>query len=127
MNFSDITAPTGSLSKNLFKENNNNKTVVKVLKMHGSLNWYTRTTKRDNVPSKLTNSKSIYCTKRIKLVSDMTYTTGNSLGRKHWYTWPIIVPPIFEKGSFMGKILSNVWQAAFESIKNAENIFIYGY
>ncbi|MHB8149765.1 MAG: hypothetical protein ACYDIB_06345 [Desulfobulbia bacterium] len=127
MNFSRITSPGDSPVSRLFEESNGNKTTIRVLKMHGSLNWYTRTLKKDTVPSKLTNTRSIYCTKRIKLASDMKYNAGKARGRQSWYTWPIIVPPIFEKGGFMGKVLSEVWTAAFEAIKNTENIFIYGY
>ncbi len=57
----------------------------------------------------------------------MTYNTNHKLGRKTWYTWPIIVPPIFEKGSFIGKVLSGVWNSSFNAIKDASNIYVYGY
>jgi hypothetical protein len=127
MNFAGITAPSSLQESKLFENSYGNETSVRVLKMHGSLNWYTRTIKKDTVPSKLTNTRSIYCTRRIKLASDMTYNAGKPRGRQSWYTWPIIVPPIFEKGGFMGKVLSRVWTAAYESIKSTENIFVYGY
>lgn len=126
MNFANVTSPSNS-TMNLFDISNGKMTSVKILKMHGSLNWYARTTDKEKVPSKLASSLSIHCTRRVNLSPDMTYTSDLKIGRKTWYTWPIIVPPIFEKGSFIGKALSGVWNSCFEAIGNAKHIYVYGY
>ena len=85
-----------------------------VLKPHGSLNWYAKTPRADRAPAQLRKNQPIHCTRRLTLATNMTYTqeTDSGLGRKTWYTWPIIVPPIFEKGSFLGEALEDVWIAA---------------
>lgn len=119
--------PSKSPASAVFDSGSGNATKIKVLKMHGSLNWYVRTAIKDNVPSKLSSSSSVHCTRRIRLTPDMTYTTKHNLGRKTWYTWPIIVPPIFEKGSFIGKVLSAVWNKSFNAVTTAKSIYVYGY
>ena len=41
---------------------------------------------------------------------------------------PYIIPPVLDKNSFYNNtILIALWQQAFDAIKNAKNIFIYGF
>jgi hypothetical protein len=57
----------------------------------------------------------------------MTFIKGKGSGRKRWYTWPVIVPPVFEKGPFITETLSPIWNTAYKEIKAAGQIIVFGY
>lgn len=98
-----------------------------LLKPHGSLNWYAKTVKKDTVLSRLRPTHKINCTRRKELDTTMQVTTQSQVGRTTWYTWPIIVPPIIEKGLFLGKALDSVWDAVWNALVDAERVIVYGY
>ena len=98
-----------------------------LLKPHGSLNWYAKTLKKDSVLSQLKPSHKINCTRRKELATTMQFTSANDSGRKTWYTWPIIVPPILEKGNFLGNALDSVWDECWRALTSAERVIVYGY
>jgi hypothetical protein len=130
--FSMLTTPTGSPPhfKNVFPIGGpTDATTVPVHKPHGSLNWYVRTTKANRVPSRMSRDKRIFCTRRRRIDTTMTSTfqTASGLGRKKFYTWPVIVPPIFEKSTFLGGALASVWNTAWDELVSAERIVVYGY
>lgn len=129
MTFAEYSSPTGPNVKGseIFKLKEANTSSVSVLKLHGSLNWYTRTRSIEDVPARLTGVKTVACTRRKRLLVEMKYKTSAKKGRSRWYTWPIIVPPIFEKGSFLGKLLAPTWNSAFSAISGADHIVVYGY
>ena len=56
-----------------------------------------------------------------------TQTTKSGKGRTKWYTWPLIVPPIFEKGTYLNRALEPVWLAAWQALSEADRLVIYGY
>lgn len=97
-----------------------------VLKPHGSLNWFVKTRDKNAIPTTF-KAQKINCTRRRQLSAEMTYTTGKGKGRRRWYTWPIIVPPVLEKGAFLGAALADVWQHAWDQISMADRVILYGY
>jgi hypothetical protein len=98
-----------------------------VLKPHGSLNWYARTLRDDRVLSQLRKDQKMFCTLRLALQTSMKHTTGKGQGRRRWHTWPIIVPPIFEKGTFLSAAFESLWQKAWDALIQADRIVVYGY
>jgi hypothetical protein len=127
--FSKFTARKGSSPHDLFTLSAGDTSTIEVLKPHGSLNWYANTRSKNRVLSQLRPDQKIRCTRRIKLDTEMTYMqkTSSGRGRQRWYTWPIIVPPIMEKGTFLTNALAGIWSRSFERICSAERIIVYGY
>lgn len=129
MNFADFTQPSGKLNEQEFFLTASSPDAVNplLLKPHGSLNWYAKTLKEDAVLSQLKPSHKINCTRRKELFTTMQYTSDNTSGRKTWYTWPIIVPPILEKGTFLGNALDNIWSESWKALIGADRVIVYGY
>jgi len=129
LSFAGITSPSGELDGEHYFLPNKSLTDINpvLLKPHGSLNWYAKTLKKDTVLSQLQPTHKINCTRRRELVTTMQYTSENKSGRTTWYTWPIIVPPILEKGSFLGNALDSIWDAAWNALVDADRIIVYGY
>ncbi len=127
MSFEKLTFPRGPAP--VFGKGGSRSSQVTLLKLHGSLNWFAKTVKQDKVLSSLSPSQKIFCTRRLNLSTEMTYTqpTQSGLGRKKWYTWPIIAPPVVDKGAFLGRALASVWRRAWDALVGAERIVVYGY
>lgn len=129
LSFAAITSPDVDIDDdNYFMPNDDIEEInPSLLKPHGSLNWYARTLKKDAVLSQLRPTHKINCTMRKNLSTTMQYTSDNPSGRNTWYTWPIIVPPILEKGTFLGHALDSIWDASWSALIEAERIIVYGY
>lgn len=123
--FSMYSVPTKKKPP-LFELSSGLESKVKILKLHGSLNWYTLTRSPNLIPSTMSQSRSLRCTRNISVPPDMTFVS-KGLGRKNWHTWPAIVPPVYEKGAFLNETLSPVWNAARSAIENANRIVVFGY
>lgn len=86
-----------------FKKNK----MPEIIKLHGSINW---------LYSEDNNSNALYMEKGGEeqyLKSDLSY---------------FIIPPTLDKQSqYRNAILCSLWTKAFESIQNADRIFIYGF
>ena len=80
----------------------------KLYKLHGSINWFYR------------NDKS----NRLFLKQDL----GEDVDKALTGMIPFIVPPVFDKNSFMGfDIIGALWKEAKKEISCAEKIYILGY
>ena len=110
-----------------FALGNGRVSTVPILKLHGSLNWYTTTRSATDVPSTMRATAKYKCTQRRSIPPQLTFTYPGKRGRKRWYTWPVIVPPVYEKGAFIGTALGPVWEAARRSLEGATTIVVYGY
>ena len=77
-----------------------------IIKLHGSLNWGT-----------ISNS------------SDMVYYIDENeeeYKKSHLLTY--IVPPVLDKThSYSNHVIKAIWRRAFEKLKDADNIYIYGF
>lgn len=83
----------------------------KILKLHGSINWL-YTGNSFNEP--------IYC-------KDFTYDDKDFEYLKAGLN-TMIVPPVLDKSrAYNHIILESLWKQAFDILKNAENIYIYGF
>lgn len=98
---------------------NSSKECINVLKLHGSLNWYSRHKKEVSKKTLFRPTSSIYITRRRRIAPDMTYEKE--------YTFPVIVPPIIHKSGIFHNNFKSLWNRAETCFKNAEEILIYGY
>ncbi len=103
---------------------------VTVLKLHGSLNWVVRTRNQDPAVSTLfpRRDPTIMLTRRRFPKDSVHLHMGAGRGRKRWYLWPIIVPPIYEKSRITGMpALLTMWERARDAISTAERVVLVGY
>jgi NAD-dependent SIR2 family protein deacetylase len=109
---------------------------VKLMKLHGSLNWFTQVDeKNDVVPLYLDDifkdikyyfnpggEDKIFFIDPIKWLSEK----NNKYNEKNIIPEPILVPPTFNKIEYNKSIL-NVWRQTSLELTKAENILICGY
>lgn len=108
---------------------------VTLLKLHGSMNWMLRTTKRNPqvgtlFPRQNNASRSVFLLNR-RLIQDqlmMRTTTAGGTGRSRWYLWPLVVPPIYDKQRITAMdLLKSVWDMAAQSLDEADRVVLVGY
>ena len=99
---------------------------IDVLKLHGSLNWFSRHLSRDPTPRGLLNPlRDLWVTPRTILPLNMTQRVGRR--RRRMYTYPVIVPPVTHKSSILHQSLTSVWERADAVLEDATKVIIYGY
>ena len=99
---------------------------VALLKLHGSLNWYSRH-KTPN-PSKRTlfdPKRPIFLTSRKSIDPSMRVTVAKSRIRK--FTFPIVIPPVVHKSGILHADLFPVWALAEDRMRTADRVVIFGY
>jgi len=97
---------------------------VRVLKLHGSLNWYSRHRSSNPEPRHLLSSNRNLCiTTRQKLAPDMLARKGG----KRWHTFPVITPPVGNKAAFIHEQFRGLWSLARRALTETEQVIFYGY
>ncbi len=106
-----------------FATNKSDSGGVQLIKLHGSLNWFSRHKSR-NVPhsSILDKTRKIRITKRRDVAPDMTHTSG-----KKMHTFPLVVPPVNHKDAIIHAMISPLWGEAESALEGAKHIIIFGY
>jgi len=122
---SDITLPPRPIQGYFPRNPGMNKFGIKILKLHGSLNWYSL------YPSKMSFALMYNKNRKLKVSGEkaiysslLKYRDPN--GRVH-KTLPIIVPPIKKKTQIFHSKILNLWPKAKKALINADEILIYGY
>jgi hypothetical protein len=99
---------------------------VPILKLHGSCNWVYRT--RNPYPSAQVargdRKLMLWMNRRLSQATTVQWGEG---GRSRWYMWPHIVPPVYEKHSYITGILKRVWDEAAIALSEATRIVFWGY
>ncbi len=127
MDFEAVTSSRFHMSKEVFPEAKEIPSKLQVLKLHGSMNWYTLSRSKERMPSRLPATKKVRCSRRIAISAARTAITRGAKRARTNYTWPIIVPPVYEKGAFLAVALEPVWAAAGQALAQADRIIVYGY
>ncbi len=98
---------------------------IAVLKLHGSLNWYSRHNSRNPGRRALFDDKRpIYVTRRQHLLPTMTLRWPDERRR---FAFPVIVPPIVHKSGILHRDLQEVWAVAEACLRQADRVVIFGY
>jgi hypothetical protein len=103
------------------------KSSYRLLKLHGSMDWYIPTPGRARadvyaktipvyVPNPATNPSTPAWQRR-----------QHRLGHSSNTIFPLMVPPVFEKGHQIVGVLRDVWEQAAEALSRATIVFIWGY
>jgi len=110
-------------SKGFFDVGNKNASGIRVLKLHGSFNWYSRHTSQMPSVQAILNPKSeLFISRHSKIQSNFRVR-----GEKNTYLFPLVVPPIVYKAGILHRQLLPIWEEAYESIVKANEIAVFGY
>lgn len=117
-----ITRPSGSNGDLCFPENFK-ASGISLLKMHGSLNWYSlHKSKKLSLNAIFNPKRKLKITSRRKIITDMTFS-----GTKKMCTYPIIIPPVINKAGVLHNELKPIWRAAEEKLSEANEVVFFGY
>lgn len=97
---------------------------VRILKMHGSLNWvYTVRSREDPRNSVRSPNTPLICLNH-QLVLEGLRTKVQRATRS---LIPLVVPPIYEKGTIYRQRIGRVWSRAGQAFETAERVIVFGY
>ncbi|MBW1479435.1 hypothetical protein AT945_04055 [Campylobacter jejuni] len=103
-----------------FYQSNSNKEINKspeIIKLHGSINWYC---------DQVYQNSQIYSYSAYK--EGMYYNIERYSDELFIDLKPLIIPPILDKtNNYNHILLQSLWRKAFRAIRNAKNIYIYGF
>lgn len=107
-----------------FSKNEYDHRGVSILKLHGSMNWFSRHAAEDPTPSALFNPRRrMYVLNSPEIRTRLTWQRGT----KPFHMKPIIVPPISGKRGMFQKNLPAIWRQAGEALASADRVVIAGY
>lgn len=110
----------------LFKVNFSDKPTIKVLKMHGSLNWYSFYKGKRITFERLANEdRRIWLTQREEINLDMQVTDRIAQGSK--FMFPIVVPPVIHKSEIFHEEIKRLWKYAEDALQTCNEMVIFGY
>jgi hypothetical protein len=103
---------------------------INVLKLHGSLNWVVRMRGKQPSANQLTGRAApseVLLSRRREIIARLRYSTPRKgPGRTSWYTWPVIIPPIYAKQALI-QTLQPVWDEARDALRECDRLIIFGY
>ena len=112
---------TGSGSQ--FPRRNDGVDCLRVLKLHGSLNWYSTHNSVEPSPAAMFNP-----TRRLSVTRRRVISPEMGLGgKRRRYTLPVVVPPVSHKSAVLPKPLGPVWRLAEKRIADADDVVVFGY
>ena len=120
---SDFSLSSSPSSVPTFDLGDKQETGIEVLKLHGSLNWYSKHISKDPTPQTLLNpNRDLWITRRREVALNMTVKAARTM-----YTFPVVVPPVIHKASILHRELGAVWARARQALMSADTVVIFGY
>jgi hypothetical protein len=97
---------------------------IRIFKLHGSLNWYVDTD--SDIPDAPVLRGQREAGQRIRITRRRRVPV--TLRRKGTpWSWPILIPPIYAKQSFISNFMAPVWQDARGAVAACDKLVFYGY
>lgn len=119
----NITSPTERTLEKFQVGNESGPKGIRILKLHGSLNWYSTHRSANFRPGALFNpNRPIRITTRKNINPNLSL-----VGRKKQYTFPIVVPPVTNKSSILHNKIRPIWNNAERYLKESDMLIIFGY
>lgn len=106
-----------------FQKGDQNDPTLRILKLHGSLNWYS--VHNSTIISKqsiLSTSRKLHITPRVNITLELTFTR-----KRTKYTFPLIIPPVTHKAGILHQDIMPIWSKAETALKQAQRILVFGY
>lgn len=116
-----ITVPSGA--RDVFAASPGRTDCLRLLKLHGSLNWYSTHTSSTPTPSAMLNPKRQLSVTRRRII-DPSMTLS---GKRKQYALPVVVPPVNHKSSVLPNALNPMWTMAEKRLSDAEQVVVFGY
>jgi NAD-dependent SIR2 family protein deacetylase len=124
-----IRTTFGSDSINYGLEREPNKSIIKLFKLHGSINFGICSDPDclaiTPISSPITNDIAFAYDSFIVPISDLISKNVCRKCKARLQSYPLIIPPTWNKSE--NKNISAVWNNTLKELSNAENIFIIGY
>jgi len=99
---------------------------IAVLKLHGSLNWYSLHNSPNPTRGRLFDpARLIRVTPRKSIIPDMTLPPKEGVRLR--FTFPLVVPPVVHKSGILHEDLKPVWVLAQDRLETADRVIIFGY
>jgi len=119
-----VTKPTNKTpARNLFRSSDTVDGCIRVLKLHGSLNWYSSHSSQEPSPAEMfDSSRELRITQRKIIPADMTIS-----GQQASHALPVVVPPVTHKSAVLHEDLKNLWRLAEQALEEADEVVIFGY
>jgi hypothetical protein len=96
---------------------------LRVLKLHGSLNWFSVHISPLIPKGVILNSSREYrITPREKIAPDLTFTR-----KRKMYSFPLIIPPVTHKAGILHVDIKPLWQQAQTALDSSEEVLVFGY
>lgn len=115
----------------------NNNGDIKLMKLHGSLNWFKSKDSNEIIPYDFSEINKWYrnlpaldvYNEKVNISLTKKFTKEKiSYKGKELQPIPIIIPPTWNKLEFSYNLkIAEVWQKAAKELSDAENIFVIGY
>jgi hypothetical protein len=120
-----VTSPSGRAPEaELFTTSAEIEGAVRVLKLHGSLNWYSKHTSPEPSPDAMFRPNRHLSITRRRIISPAMPYTG---GRRRTYTLPVVVPPVTHKSAVLHDAMRSVWAEAEQAVRDSDELVIFGY
>ena len=117
-----ITRPRGD--DDVFRKDGKDRNGIKILKLHGSLNWLSMHASPPSAQEMLApDLKRTRITPRTQIDHDMKIHRR----KKPYHTYPLIIPPVAHKTGVLRGALVSVWDAARQALEDATDVVIFGY
>ena len=109
----------------LFTEQAEDEQSIRVLKLHGSLNWVYEVRSGTDPKNVLrtADKRKLFCIKAEQLRVSLVWREH----KRRMRLFPFVVPPIYEKSLLFKGSLGPVWRAAREALESADQIIVFGY
>ncbi len=117
-----MTSPRGDTD--LFAPGGDEENCIRLLKLHGSLNWYSS----HSVPAPSRNAM-FKPSRRINVTRRRTIDPGMALQstQRQMYTLPVIVPPVSSKSAVLHDDVAGLWQLSEAALRSADELLVFGY
>jgi hypothetical protein len=100
---------------------------ISILKLHGSLNWYRRSSQKHPTESTYLSMSGDLHVGLWRSVTRKIYESQPRFGRKQWYIYPVVVPPVSAKSSIFHRQVANLWPVATDAMSEASSLVVFGY
>jgi hypothetical protein len=118
-----VTSPSSGTAE-LFSVEPPEPDCLRVLKLHGSLNWYsTHNSRTPSTDAMFNPSRKLSITRRRDIYMDMT-VSGPSRTR---HTLPVVIPPVTHKSAVLHHDIRPIWTEAESRLTDADHLVVFGY
>lgn len=119
----NVTGPRDN-SALLFDKSGGGTSGISILKLHGSLNWYSTLRSLADIHKAIfKQNRVIRITRRQTINPYMSYVGGS----RSQHTFPVIIPPVNQKSSVMHQNIQPIWAKAEEDLRLSDTVIIFGY